>query len=218
MPFKMKGTAMYDKVKNDRGVSIMKLKSPMDKSPLEHENPPGVWHNDRQPNPGNPPGQLNPSHQHTSGSGSKLGTGKGETRTALTKSPMDKSPMDKSPMDHAHGAMNMSHMKFRGVRGHGRGQGGKVGGIGSLFGGRRHRSQEGQAAEITADRTHMKLKEDSAMDMSHMKLTQDAAMKLTSAMKKMSPMDRNAFLGALNAAKEKGDKTFNVDGKTYDVK
>ena len=56
------------------------------------------------------------------------------------------------------------------------------------------------------------------MDMSLMKLTQDAAMKLTSAMKKMSPMDRNAFLGALNAAKEKGDKTFNVDGKTYDVK
>ena len=35
MPFKMKGTAMYDKVKNDRGVSSMRLKSPMDKSPMD---------------------------------------------------------------------------------------------------------------------------------------------------------------------------------------
>ncbi len=126
--------------------------------------------------------------------------------------------MNKSPMDHAHGAMNMSHMKLRGVRGHGRGKGGKVGGIGSLFGGRRRRSQEGQAAEITADRSHMKLKEDSAMDMSHMKLTQDAAMKLTSAMKKMSPMQANAFIGAKMAAEKAGKSTFEVDGKTYNVR
>jgi hypothetical protein len=108
--------------------------------------------------------------------------------------------------------MNMSHMKR--LRGHGRSEGGRVG----LFGRRRRKSQEGQEAESTTGRSHLKLNEDSAMDMSHMKLTQDAAMKMTSALKKMSPMDRNAFLGALNAAKEKGDKTFNVDGKTYDVK
>ncbi len=81
--------------------------------------------------------------------------------------------MDKSPMDHAHGAMNMSHMK---------------------------------------------LKEDSAMDMSHMKLTQDAAMKLTSAMKKMSPMQANAFIGAKMAAEKAGKSTFEVDGKTYNVR
>ena len=75
----------------------------------------------------------------------------------------------------------------------------------------------------------MDMAEDSAMDMakdgpmnlneeSPKKLTQDAAMKMTSAMKKLSPMQANAFLGALNAAKEKGAKTFEVDGKTYDVK
>jgi len=42
--------------------------------PFKHENPEGVLHNDRQPNPGNPKGQLNPSHQHTKGNTSKLGT------------------------------------------------------------------------------------------------------------------------------------------------
>ena len=46
------------------------------KSPLKHENPPGILHNDRQPNPGNPEGKFNPSHQHTRGEGSKLGTSK----------------------------------------------------------------------------------------------------------------------------------------------
>ena len=75
MGFKMKGHTLpgpYQKKK---------------KSPFRHENPAGVWHNDRQPNPGNPPGQFNPSHQHTiSGApgGSKLGTGKGGTRTTLS--------------------------------------------------------------------------------------------------------------------------------------
>ena len=150
MPFKMKGTAMYDKVQNDRGISSMRLKSPMEKSPMD--------------------------------------------KSPMDKSPMDmghspkkmKSPMDKSPMDHAHGAMNMSHMKLK--------------------------------KDSAMDMSHMKLKEDSAMDMSHMKLTQDAAMKMTSAMKKMSPMQANAFIGALNDAREKGAKTFEVDGKTYDVK
>tara|TARA_R100000315_G_C5114519_1_gene65432 strand:- start:85 stop:465 length:381 start_codon:yes stop_codon:yes gene_type:complete len=126
MPFKMKGTAMYDKVMKD-GKSMMQLKkefggamemkSPMDKSPMD-------------------------------------------------KSPMDKSPMDKSPMDKA----------------------------------------------------PMDLRDDSAMDMSHMKLTQDAAMKLTSAMKKMSPMEANAFIGAKMAAEKAGESTFEVDGKKYNVR
>ena len=57
-------------------------------SPLKHENPKGVYHNDRQPNPGNPKGQLNPSHQHTKGNTSKLGTDK-KGRTS------DSSPLDK---------------------------------------------------------------------------------------------------------------------------
>jgi len=57
-------------------------------SPLKHENPEGVLHNDRQPNPGNPEGQLNPSHQHTKGNTSKLGTDK-KGRTG------DSSPLDK---------------------------------------------------------------------------------------------------------------------------
>ena len=167
MPFKMKGTAMYDKVQNDRGISSMRLKSPMDKSPMD--------------------------------------------KSPMDKSPMDmghspkkmKSPMDKSPMDSAHdravegrgpnrafikkdSAMDMSHMKLK--------------------------------EDSAMDMSHMKLKEDSAMDMSHMKLTQDAAMKMTSAMKKLSPMQANAFIGALNDARKKGAKTFEVDGKTYDVK
>ena len=125
MPFKMKGTAMYDKVMKD-GKQTMALKkefggamemSHMKKSPVEM------------------------SH--------------------MKKSPMDKSPMDKAPMD---------------------------------------------------------LRDDSAMDMSHMKLTQDAAMKLTSAMKKMSPMEANAFIGAKMAAEKEGKDTFEVDGKTFNVR
>jgi hypothetical protein len=36
----------------------------------------GVLHNERLPNPGNPEGELNPSHEHTKGEDSKLGTGK----------------------------------------------------------------------------------------------------------------------------------------------
>ena len=121
MPFKMKGTAMYDKVMKDGKTTMalkkefggaMDMKSPMDKSPMD-------------------------------------------------KSPMDKSPMDKAPMD---------------------------------------------------------LRDDSAMDMSHMKLTQDAAMKLTSAMKKMSPMEANAFIGAKMAAEKAGESTFEVDGKKYNVR
>ena len=128
MPFKMKGTAMYDKVMKDGKPSMM-LKKEFG-------------------------GAMEMSH--------------------MKKSSMDKSPMDKSPMDEAHGgAMEMSHMK---------------------------------------------LKEDSAMDMSHMKLTQDAAMKLTSAMKKMSPMEANAFIGAKMAAEKAGESTFEVDGKKYNVR
>ena len=166
MPFKMKGTAMYDKVKNDRGVSSMRLKSPMDKSPMD--------------------------------------------KSPMDKSPMDmghspkkmKSPMDKSPMDSAHD---------RAVEGRGP-------------------NRAFIKKDSAMDMSHMKLKEDSAMDkspmdhahgamnMSHMKLTQDAAMKMTSAMKKLSPMQANAFIGALNDARKKGAKTFEVDGKTYDVK
>jgi hypothetical protein len=48
------------------------------KSPFKHQNPEGVWHNDRQPNPENPAGQFNPSQHTISGTpgGSKLGTGK----------------------------------------------------------------------------------------------------------------------------------------------
>ena len=57
-----------------------------------------------------------------------------------------------------------------------------------------------------------------AMEMSHMKLTQDAAMKLTSAMKKMSPMEANAFIGAKMAAEKAGESTFEVDGKKYNVR
>tara|TARA_R100000353_G_C6346779_1_gene152084 strand:+ start:100 stop:480 length:381 start_codon:yes stop_codon:yes gene_type:complete len=126
MPFKMKGTAMYDKVMKDGKATMalkkefggaMDMKSPMDKSPMD-------------------------------------------------KSPMDKSPMDKSPMDKA----------------------------------------------------PMDLRDDSAMDMSHMKLTQDAAMKLTSAMKKMSPMEANAFIGAKMAAEKEGKDTFEVGGKTFNVR
>ena len=149
MPFKMKGTAMYDKVKNDRGVSSMRLKSPMDKSPMD-KSPMDMGHSPKK-----------------------------------MKSPMDmghspkkmKSPMDKSPMDSAH-----------------------------------DRAVEGRGPNRAF------IKKDSAMDMSHMKLTQDAAMKMTSAMKKLSPMQANAFIGALNDARKKGAKTFEVDGKTYDVK
>ena len=33
-----------------------------------------------------------------------------------------------------------------------------------------------------------------------------------------SALKANAFYASLNAAKEKGDKTFNVGGKTFDVK
>ena len=126
MPFKMKGTAMYDKVMKDGKTTMalkkefggaMDMKSPMDKSPMD-------------------------------------------------KSPMDKSPMDKSPMDKA----------------------------------------------------PMDLRDDSAMDMSSMKLTQDAAMKLTSAMKKMSPMEANAFIGAKMAAEKAGESTFEVGGKTFNVR
>ena len=68
------------------------------------------------------------------------------------------------------------------------------------------------------DKAPMDLRDDSAMDMSHMKLTQDAAMKLTSAMKKMSPMQANAFIGAKMAAEKAGKSTFEVDGKTYNVR
>ena len=80
MPFKMKGTAMYDKVQNDRGISSMTLKSPMEKSPMDKS-----------------PMDKSPMDRY---------------RYADGKSAMPKSPMDKSPMDHAHGAMNMSHMKL----------------------------------------------------------------------------------------------------------
>ena len=34
----------------------------------------------------------------------------------------------------------------------------------------------------------------------------------------ISPIKSNKFIGELAAAREKGDKTFDVDGKTYDVK
>ena len=68
------------------------------------------------------------------------------------------------------------------------------------------------------DKAPMDLRDDSAMDMSHMKLTQDAAMKLTSAMKKMSPMEANAFIGAKMAAEKEGKDTFEVDGKTFNVR
>ena len=68
------------------------------------------------------------------------------------------------------------------------------------------------------DKAPMDLRDDSAMDMSHMKLTQDAAMKLTSAMKKMSPMEANAFIGAKMAAEKAGESTFEVDGKKYNVR
>ena len=68
------------------------------------------------------------------------------------------------------------------------------------------------------DKAPMYLRDDSAMDMSHMKLTQDAAMKLTSAMKKMSPMEANAFIGAKMAAEKAGESTFEVDGKKYNVR
>ena len=179
MPFKMKGTAMYDKVKNDRGVSSMRLKSPMDKSPM-----------DKSP--------MDKSPMDMGHSPKKM------------KSPMDmghspkkmKSPMDKSPMDSAHD---------RAVEGRGP-------------------NRAFIKKDSAMDMSHMKLKKDSAMDkspmdhahgamnMSHMKLTQDAAMKMTSAMKKLSPMQANAFIGALNDARKKGAKTFEVDGKTYDVK
>ena len=160
MPFKMKGTAMYDKVKNDRGISSMRLKSPMDHKMTG------------APEGGDP-------HAHVDA------TSMAKMKSPMDKSPMDKSPMDKSPkkmkspmdkspmdraymklkedsamdkspMDHAHGAMNMSHMKLK--------------------------------KDSAMDMSHMKLKKDSAMDMSHMKLTQDAAMKLTSAMKKKLKM------------------------------
>ena len=33
-----------------------------------------------------------------------------------------------------------------------------------------------------------------------------------------SPLDQNAFIGALEAAKASGEKSFNVNGKTYPVK
>ena len=33
-----------------------------------------------------------------------------------------------------------------------------------------------------------------------------------------SPLDQNAFFAALQNAKEKGDTSFNVDGKVYPVK
>ena len=68
------------------------------------------------------------------------------------------------------------------------------------------------------DKAPMDLRDDSAMDMSHMKLTQDAAMKLTSAMKKMSPMEANAFIGAKMAAEKEGKDTFEVGGKTFNVR
>lgn len=68
------------------------------------------------------------------------------------------------------------------------------------------------------DKAPMDLRDDSAMDMSHMKLTQDAAMKLTSAMKKMSPMEANAFIGAKMAAEKAGESTFEVEGKTFNVR
>ena len=68
------------------------------------------------------------------------------------------------------------------------------------------------------DKAPMDLRDDSAMDMSHMKLTQDAAMKLTSAMKKMSPMHANAFNRAKMAAVKEGKETFEVGGKTFNVR
>jgi hypothetical protein len=93
MPFKMKGTAMYDKVMKDGkpGMMLKKefggamemshmKKSPMDKSPMDKAH-------------------MKPKPRHED--------------DFRDKSPMDKSPMDKSPMDEAHGgAMEMSHMKL----------------------------------------------------------------------------------------------------------
>jgi len=138
MPFKMKGTAMYDKTM-DNGKPGMMLKKEFG-GPMQHK----VVAAD---GPGGDP------HAHVN---TPLGM----------KSPMDKSPMDKSPIDKA----------------------------------------------------PMDLRDDSAMDMSHMKLTQDAAMKLTSAMKKMSPMEANAFIGAKMAAEKAGESTFEVEGKTFNVR
>ena len=175
MPFKMKGTAMYDKVKNDRGISSMKLKSPMDKSPM-----------DKSPMDHKMVGAPAGGDPHAHVDATSAAVRQKPAQGLPMKSPMDKSPMDKSPMDHAHGAMNMSHMKLK--------------------------------EDSAMDMSHMKLKKDSAMDMSHMKLTQDAAMKLTSAMKKMSPMQANAFIGAKMAAEKAGKSTFEVDGKTYNVR
>jgi len=48
---------------------------------------------------------------------------------------------------------------------------------------------------------------------------QQAAIAISKKEKGEKPKDEgNAFTGALNAAKEKGEKTFTVAGKTYDVK
>jgi len=142
MPFKMKGTAMYDKTM-DNGKPGMMLKKEFG-GPMQHK----VVAAD---------GPKGDPHAHVN---------VGSTTGLPMKSPMDKSPMDKSPMDKA----------------------------------------------------PMDLRDDSAMDMSHMKLTQDAAMKLTSAMKKMSPMEANAFIGAKMAAEKAGESTFEVDGKKYNVR
>ena len=64
-------------------------------SPLKHESPRGVLHNDRLPNPGNPEGKENPSHQHSKGGTSKLGTDdKGRTGNS---SPLDKRKRKRKP-------------------------------------------------------------------------------------------------------------------------